>query len=98
MNLKKYLLLPVAAIAFAACSQTDDTERRIDDLLSQMTLGEKLGQMNQLTYGEEEWARRPDPVGCFRKYSQRTGSRHRQQASEDSRRGDAPGHSPYHFT
>ena len=30
MNLKKYLLLPVAAIAFAACSQTDDTERRID--------------------------------------------------------------------
>ena len=55
MNLKKYLLLPVAAIAFAACSQTDDTERRIDNLLSQMTLGEKLGQMNQLTYGEEEW-------------------------------------------
>ena len=89
MNLKKYLLLPVAAIAFAACSQTDDTERRIDDLLSQMTLGEKLGQMNQLTYGEEEW---------LGKYSQRTGSRHRQQASEDSRRGDAPGHSPYHFT
>ena len=54
MNLKKYLL-PVAIMALTACSQTDDTERRIDRLISQMTLAEKIGQMNQLTYGDEEW-------------------------------------------
>ncbi len=46
-------IIPVLALALAACSQsgsqTDDIEKKIDHLLSQMTLEEKIGQLHQIT-------------------------------------------------
>ena len=39
-------MLSVLAVA---CSQGDPIEKRIDDLLAQMTLEEKIGQLNQVT-------------------------------------------------
>ena len=42
----------VAALTVCGCSEKDETEKKIDDLLSQMTLHEKIGQMNQLSGGD----------------------------------------------
>lgn len=47
--MKAYSLLAFAfAAAVVGCKEADPTEQRIDDLLSRMTLDEKIGQMNQL--------------------------------------------------
>ena len=35
-----------------ACSPKDEIDRKVEDLLSKMTLHEKIGQMNQLSVGE----------------------------------------------
>ena len=51
----KLLLSMAAVVAAVSCSTGDDIESRIDKLLSQMTLDEKIGQMNMLTQGEQEW-------------------------------------------
>ena len=56
MNMKRIrntilscLALPALAFMAVSCGQEDETEARIDELLSQMTLREKIGQMNQLS-------------------------------------------------
>ena len=46
------VLVAVCLLSFASCGSqkaTDPTEAKIDSLLTQMTLDEKIGQMNQLT-------------------------------------------------
>lgn len=52
MRIFKYLMTAAAALAICGCSEKDETEKKIDDLLSQMTLHEKIGQMNQLSGGD----------------------------------------------
>ena len=53
MKILKYLIMTAAsALAICGCSEKDETEKKIDDLLSQMTLHEKIGQMNQLSGGD----------------------------------------------
>jgi beta-glucosidase len=48
--IKKQLLFALLVISLVACTQKKDPiEKRIDDLISKMTLQEKIGQMNQLT-------------------------------------------------
>lgn len=48
-----YSLVAIAFLAtVAGCSTKDDTEKKIDRLISKMTLHEKVGQMNQLSGGE----------------------------------------------
>ena len=48
-----YFLVAIAASAMlCGCTAKDDTEKKIDSLLSKMTLHEKVGQMNQLSGGE----------------------------------------------
>lgn len=42
------MVLSILLMAFAACMPKSDEDRFIDDLLSRMTLEEKIGQMNQL--------------------------------------------------
>ena len=54
----KLLLSIAAVVAAVSCSTGDDIESRIDKLLSQMTLDEKIGQMNMLTAShppKEKW-------------------------------------------
>ena len=53
MNKKLFIPL-VAATALAACQPTTETaeDRFIEQLLSQMTLEEKIGQMNQLNFDQ----------------------------------------------
>lgn len=46
----KYLMLGLACVALS-CTKTSEIDRKVDDLLSRMTLEEKIGQMNQLDYG-----------------------------------------------
>ena len=51
--MKKFILLALVAIAISSCSKVDykdpnaPIEKRVESLLSQMTLEEKVGQMNQ---------------------------------------------------
>ena len=52
MRIFKYLMTAAAALAICGCSEKDETEKKIEDLLSQMTLHEKIGQMNQLSGGD----------------------------------------------
>ena len=53
MTILKYLIMTAAsALAICGCSEKDETEKKIDDLLSRMTLHEKIGQMNQLSGGD----------------------------------------------
>lgn len=53
MKILKYLIMTAAsALAICGCSEKDETEKKIDDLLSRMTLHEKIGQMNQLSCGD----------------------------------------------
>jgi len=48
--LQKKLFLLLLTVVFMGCVRTKDPiEKKIDDLLSRMTLQEKIGQMNQLT-------------------------------------------------
>ena len=44
----KRLIPLIALFALISCQPKDPVEQRIDDLLAQMTLAEKIGQMNQL--------------------------------------------------
>lgn len=52
MRIFKYLMTAAATLAICGCSEKDETEKKIDDLLSRMTLHEKIGQMNQLSGGD----------------------------------------------
>lgn len=59
MKMKNIFLSGVAVWLAFACSspsstKSDDIERRVDSLLSVMTLEEKLGQMNQVSPGDFE--------------------------------------------
>ena len=52
--MKRYLItLALAVLALASCSTEpkNDVDRKVDELLSKMTLREKVGQMNQLSGG-----------------------------------------------
>ena len=51
MNLKFFYLLPFICLLFSCGNRQseDATEKKIDELMSKMTLQEKIGQMNQLT-------------------------------------------------
>lgn len=40
-------------LAAAGCSTQDDTDRRVEELLAQMTLREKIGQMHQVSGGAD---------------------------------------------
>ena len=52
MSIKKIALMVMAlAISSVAMAQTDDIDQRVEELLQQMTLEEKIGQMNQLSGG-----------------------------------------------
>ena len=44
----KHLIPLIALFVLVSCQPKDPIEQRIDDLLAQMTLEEKIGQMNQL--------------------------------------------------
>jgi beta-glucosidase len=46
---KKLFFIILTAVLFGCIQSKDPVEKRIDDLLSKMTLQEKIGQMNQLT-------------------------------------------------
>ena len=48
----KFLALCGLSILVVSCTQKCDIEKRIDNLLAQMTLEEKIGQLNQLTHYE----------------------------------------------
>lgn len=52
MRIFKYLMTAAAALAICGCSEKDETEKKIDDHISRMTLHEKIGQMNQLSGGD----------------------------------------------
>ena len=45
------LLSILVGVAVIGCTPKDETEKKIDELLSKMTLHEKVGQMNQLSGG-----------------------------------------------
>ena len=52
MTKKIFTLISAAAVLFAAsCTPKSDIDKKVEDLLSQMTLREKIGQMNQLSGG-----------------------------------------------
>ena len=44
-----YTLCALVAVLSAGCSQKDSVEAKVDELLSQMTLREKIGQMHQIS-------------------------------------------------
>lgn len=50
--MKSRLLLLVAFVALISCQSKDNTERQVDQLLSQMTLEEKIAQMTQICGGQ----------------------------------------------
>ena len=50
--MKSRLFLLIAIIAMVACQSNDPVERQIDNLLSQMTLEEKIAQMVQINGGQ----------------------------------------------
>lgn len=47
----RLLTLVFTALLIVSCSAKDETEKKVDELLAQMTLREKIGQMNQLSGG-----------------------------------------------
>lgn len=50
--MKSRIFLFIALLAMVACQPKDPVERQIDDLLSQMTLEEKIAQMTQVCGGQ----------------------------------------------
>ncbi len=46
--MRKYILLSLCILLVSSCAKKSAEDRFIDDLLSRMTLEEKIGQMNQL--------------------------------------------------
>lgn len=51
--MKKPMIFSLCMLLLAACTEMDPIDRKVEDLLSQMTLQEKIGQMNQLSGGAE---------------------------------------------
>ena len=49
--MKSRIFIFIALVAMVACQPKDPVERRIDDLVSQMTLEEKIAQMTQVNGG-----------------------------------------------
>ena len=49
--MKSRIFIFIALLAMVACQPKDPVERRIDDLVSQMTLEEKIAQMTQVNGG-----------------------------------------------
>ncbi len=45
------ILLAASVLLASCCGPKSETDKKVDDLLSQMTLHEKIGQMNQLSGG-----------------------------------------------
>ncbi|MBP3574944.1 MAG: hypothetical protein J6J55_00455, partial [Paludibacteraceae bacterium] len=50
--MKSRIFLFIALLAMVACQPKDPVERQIDELLSQMTLDEKIAQMTQVCGGQ----------------------------------------------
>ena len=48
---KRLLTLVFATLLLSSCVAKDETDKKVDELLGQMTLKEKIGQMNQLSGG-----------------------------------------------
>jgi len=53
MKYRFFLALSAAIFATACSSQTEELDRKVESLLSKMTLEEKIGQMNQASGGAE---------------------------------------------
>lgn len=54
MNTRFYPLWAIAALMASSCSQKSEMDTYLDNLMGQMTLQEKLGQINQQVAGEIE--------------------------------------------
>ena len=48
---KQFLFLTLAVLAISCGRKVSDVDKKVNDLLSQMTLQEKIGQMNQISVG-----------------------------------------------
>lgn len=48
---KQFLFLTFAVLAISCGRKVSDVDKKVNDLLSQMTLQEKIGQMNQISVG-----------------------------------------------
>ena len=46
MNVRNITFALAAALSLAACTSKSDMDRYIDDLMSRMTLEQKIGQLN----------------------------------------------------
>ena len=46
MNLKNITIALAATVSVAACAPKSDMDKYIDDLMSRMTLEQKIGQLN----------------------------------------------------
>lgn len=53
MKRVRFILSIAVLLAAASCAAQTETDKRVDELLSKMTLQEKIGQMNQLSGGAE---------------------------------------------
>ncbi|MBQ8500556.1 MAG: beta-glucosidase BglX [Bacteroidales bacterium] len=51
MKIKNMIMGALAMLVAASCTPKSEIDRKVDDLLKQMTLREKIGQMNQLSGG-----------------------------------------------
>ena len=48
---RRFLFLSLAVLAISCGRKVSDVDKKVNDLLSQMTLQEKIGQMNQISVG-----------------------------------------------
>ena len=53
MKRVRFILSIAVLLAATSCTAQTETDKRVDELLSKMTLQEKIGQMNQLSGGAE---------------------------------------------
>ena len=53
MKRVRFILSIAVLLAATSCAAQTETDKRVDELLSKMTLQEKIGQMNQLSGGAE---------------------------------------------
>lgn len=51
MKIKNIIVCVVVLLMTMGCATRSEVDKKVDDLLSQMTLREKVGQMNQLSGG-----------------------------------------------
>lgn len=49
--IKQFLFLTLAILAISCGRKVSDVDKKVDDILSKMTLQEKIGQMNQISVG-----------------------------------------------